>query len=131
MIKVFLLLRRRPELSREEFLERWGVRHMQLVHRTASAMRIRRYVQNHPLTHPLGETLRASRGARAADYDGMAEVWWESFDALAEVGNTAGEIAATLFADEQSFLDLPRCEMWFATEHVFEPPLADDQNQPQ
>jgi hypothetical protein len=94
---------------------------MDLVRRTAKAMRIRRYVQNHPLTHPMGEMLRASRGAKAAEYDGMAEVWWDSFESLTEVGNTAGEIAAALFADEQSFLDLPRCEMWFAAEHVFEP----------
>lgn len=126
MIRVFLLLRRRPELSRKEFLERWGVRHMQLVQRTAQGTRIHRYVQNHPLTHPMGEALRASRSALAADFDGMAEVWWESFEALVEVGNTAGDIAATLFEDEQSFLDLSRCEMWFASERVNEP-LVNDQ----
>jgi hypothetical protein len=119
MVKVFLLLRRAPHLTREQFLAYWREQHSELVLRTAAAMGIRRYTQNYPLHHPMGETMRTGRGALAADYDGIVEACWDSFEALAEIGDSTGDIAAQLFADEQRFLDLPRCEMWIASEKTF------------
>jgi hypothetical protein len=119
MIKVFMFLRRRPELSRAEFLAYWSGPHKDLAVSTAGVLRLQRYVQNHPAEHPFAEVLRAGRGARAADFDGVAEAWWDSFEELSAIGNTAGEIAARVLQDEARFLDLPRCEMWFATEHEF------------
>jgi hypothetical protein len=119
MVKVFMFLRRRPDLSREEFLAYWSGPHKELAVATAGSVRLKRYVQNYPVQHPLAEQLRAGRGARAADFDGVVEAWWSSFEELQAVGDTAGDIAARLLEDERRFLDLPRCEMWFASEHEF------------
>lgn len=118
MIKVILMLRRQPRLSREEFLAYWSGPHRALAVQAAGAIRMRRYVQNHPVQHPLAEALRASRGALAADYDGMVEAWWDSLEDLATLGDTAGDIAGALLEDERRFVDLERSEIWCAEEHV-------------
>ncbi len=124
MVKVFLLLYRKPGLTREQFLAHWKGPHRELAVGTASAVRLKRYVQNHPVQHPMTEALRVGRGAIAGDFDGIVEAWWESFDDLAAVGNTAGDVAASLLEDEQRFCDLPRSIMWFGEEHEFVGPNA-------
>jgi EthD domain len=124
MVKVFLMLYRKPGLTREQFLEYWSGPHMRLAVRTAAATRLRRYVQNHPIQHPMTEALRQGRGAISGDYDGIVEAWWDSFEELEAVGNTAGEIAGALLEDELRFCDLPRSVMWFAAEHEFVAPTA-------
>jgi EthD domain len=118
MIKVVFLLRRQAHLTREEFLEYWHGTHASLARAAAVALRMRRYVQVHPVAHAATEVLRASRGARAPDFDGIAEAWWNSFEDMLAVGDTHADIAAQVFADEQRFVDLGRSEMWFGEDHV-------------
>jgi hypothetical protein len=124
MVKVFLMLHRKPGLTREQFLEYWSGPHREMAVRTAAATRLRRYVQNHPIQHGMTDALRQGRGAIAGDYDGIVEAWWDSFEDLAEVGNTAKEIAGALLEDERRFCDLARSVMWFAVEHEFIGPQA-------
>jgi EthD domain len=119
MVKVFLMLYRKPGLSRAQFLDYWRGPHRDLAVRAAAAMRLRRYVQNHPVEHPMAGAMREGRGAIAGDYDGIVEAWWESFEDLAAVGDTAAQIAGALIEDERRFCDLPRSIMWFAEEHEF------------
>ncbi len=126
MIKVFLLLYRKPGLTRRQFIDHWQGPHRELAVGTAAATRLKRYVQNHPIEHPMAEALRLGRGALAGDFDGIVEAWWDSFEELAEVGNTAGEIAGALLEDERRFCDLPRSIMWFAQEHEFVGPECDE-----
>lgn len=118
MIKFFSMLRRQPHLSRAEFLAYWHGQHRQLALRSASAMRLRRYHQNHPTEHPLAEALRSGRGAQAADFDGIAEAGWDSFEEMAALGDTAERVAASLLEDEKRFVDFSRSEMFIAEEHV-------------
>jgi uncharacterized protein (TIGR02118 family) len=118
MTKLVFCLRRLPHLSREEFQRYWIERHGPLVRSHAAALRIRRYVQVHTLDHPLNAALAASRGGPEA-YDGIAELWWDSPEALAEAsaspeGRAAGE---ALLADEQRFIDLARSPLFVAEEH--------------
>jgi hypothetical protein len=118
MIKVFLMLRRQPHLSRSEFIDYWYGQHRLLARQAAGAMQMRRYVQNHPAVHPVADALRAGRGAREADFDGIAEAWWDSFEQLAALGNAADQVAASLMEDERRFVDLARSEMFVAEEHL-------------
>jgi len=113
MVKVFLMLYRKPGLTREQFLEHWQGPHKELAVSSAAPTRLRRYVQNHPVRHAMTEALRQGRGAIAGDYDGIVEAWWDSFEDLVEVGNTAGQIAGALLEDERRFCDLSRSVMWF------------------
>ena len=117
MIKLVFCLRRLPRLTREEFQRYWRETHAPLVRRHAGALGIRRYVQVHTLDDPLQDALRASRGGPQA-YDGVAELWWESRDALqAGTRDPAGQAAALeLLEDERRFIDLARSPLFVAEE---------------
>src|SRR5574337_1980003 len=106
MIKLVYCLRRLPHLSRAEFQRYWRETHGPLVQRHGGALRIRRYVQVHTLEAPLNDALRASRDA-GAPYDGVAELWWDSIDALtAAIGSPEGQQAGqVLLEDERHFID--------------------------
>ena len=120
MIKLVFCLRRRPELSREEFQRYWREQHAPLVRRHAETLRIRRYVQTHARETSLDGVLAGSRGSEPAAYDGVAELWWDSFeDLVAAFSTEAGRAAAAeLLEDEQRFIDLPRSPLWLGEEHA-------------
>lgn len=119
MIKLSYALRRRPDLSREEFQRYWREEHAPLVRRKAEALRIRRYVQLHTRPTPVDEALREQRG-HDEPYDGVAELWWDSLEDLTEgFGTEEGEAAATeLLEDERRFIDLVRSPIWLGEENV-------------
>lgn len=121
MIKLTFCLHRLPSLSRDEFQRYWREQHAPLVARHAAVLRIRRYVQLHSLPDgdPANAGLRASRGG-PADYDGVAELWWDSLDDLAAATASADGRAASLalLEDERRFIDLARSPLWLGREHV-------------
>lgn len=120
MIKMVYCLRRRPELSREEFQRYWRETHAPLVQKYAQALNLRRYVQVHTSEHPVNDALRESRGAMEP-YDGVAELWWDSADSMATAmasaeGRKAGQ---ALLEDEKRFIDVERSALWIGQEHAF------------
>lgn len=119
MIKLVFCLRRLPHLSRAEFQRYWRETHGPLVRRHAATLDIRRYLQLHTLDHPLQDALRASRGGPEA-FDGVAELWWESREALeSTLRDPAGQqAAAELLEDERRFIDLARSPLWIGEEHA-------------
>jgi|SRR5215831_1616911 len=125
MIKLVFCLRRRPEISREEFQRRWREEHAPLVREAAGALGVRRYVQVHTLTSPVNEALRRGRSG-PEEFDGVAELWFDSVEALAAAGATPEGRAAgrRLLEDERRFIDLARSPMWIAEEHAVVEPSA-------
>ena len=119
MIKLVFALRRRPDLTREEFQTYWREQHAPLVASHAETLGIRRYVQVHTLPDVLHAALRDSRGAPEA-YDGVAELWFDSIEALgAAVVSDEGRAAAlALLEDERRFIDHARSPLWLADEHA-------------
>ena len=117
MTKLVFCLRRLPHLSREEFQRHWYERHAPLVRSHANVLGIRRYVQTHALDHPFNAALQASRGGPDG-YDGVAELWWDSPEALAAATATPeGQAAsAALLEDERRFIDLARSPLFVAVE---------------
>ncbi len=120
MIKLVFSLRRRPEMTREEFQAYWRDQHAPLVSRHAEALRIRRYVQTHARASEVAAAQSAARGSEANVYDGQAELWWDDVDdVLAAVSTPAGQQAATeLLEDERRFIDLEHSPLWIGEEHV-------------
>ena len=118
MVKLVFCLTRLPHLSREEFQRYWRERHGPLVRESAKALGIRRYVQAHTLDTPLNDALRRGRGGPEA-YDGVAELWFGSLEALAAAGGTPEGKAAgrRLVEDERTFIDLARSPVLIAAEH--------------
>jgi uncharacterized protein (TIGR02118 family) len=111
MVKLVFCLRRRDDISAEEFHRYWREVHAPLVAKHAAVTGIRRYVQTHAIDAPL-----LDRGG-PAPYDGVAEIW---FDSVETMGGTEASRAAgrELFEDEQRFIDHSRSPMFLAHEHV-------------
>ena len=123
MIKLVFCLRRLPRLSREEFQRYWLESHGPLVRQLAPALGMKRYVQVHTVTSAFSEALSRHRGA-PDDFDGVAELWWESVDEFARAGATkeGRDAGRRLLEDEKRFIDLARSPIWFGEEHVLVDP---------
>ena len=122
MIKLVFCLRRRDDVSEEEFHRYWLEEHGPLVRKHAEALGIRRYQQVHQVLPEFSRALGAGRGAPEA-FDGVAEPWWDDADALAAPGQTeAGRAAgAALLEDEKRFIDHARSPIFLAEEHEIIP----------
>lgn len=119
MIRLTYVLRRKPDMSLEDFQKYWRVNHGPLVAKHATTLDILRYVQVHTLDEPTTDTSHGGRGTMLEPYDGVAELWWTSRDAfLAAFMTEEGQAAANeLLEDEKKFIDLPNSPLWFAYEY--------------
>jgi uncharacterized protein (TIGR02118 family) len=120
MLKIILCLKRRPEISREGFRRYWSEDHAQLIREVAGPMGMRRNVHNYTITTALDGPLRERRSAEADDYDGVAESWFDSLEALiAAISTEEGRRAARRLAeDEARFIDFSRSRIFFADERT-------------
>ena len=118
MIKLVYCLRRRPELSQEEFQRYWRENHGPLVKKYSEILRIRRYVQLHTRDHAVSEALRATRPG-PEPYDGIAELWFDSAEDIEATGaSPEGRRAGReLLEDERRFIDISRSPIWLAEEN--------------
>lgn len=117
MIKLTFCLVRSPSLTREAFQTYWRNTHAPLVASVKDALRIKRYVQLHSLSDDLAADARTARNA-PAPYDGVAQLWWSSFDDIAAIANdpAAREAGRLLLEDERKFIDLARSPLWWGEE---------------
>ena len=106
MVKMVMCLCRRPDLTREQFQDYWLNEHGPFFQKNAGIMRSKRYVQAHTIDPPLNDGLRSSRGM-LPEFDGVAEVWFESEeDLMAAMSSPEGqELSAALLEDEGNFVD--------------------------
>lgn len=120
MIKVVFTLRRKEGMTKDEFQRYWREEHAQLVERHAGTLRIRRYVQTHARDTGLEDALSGSRESEPRQYDGVAELWWDSVeDLVAGSASEEGQAAANdLLEDERRFIDLASSPIWLGEEHV-------------
>jgi uncharacterized protein (TIGR02118 family) len=118
VIRLVYMLRRRPELSLEEFHRVWRDEHGPLVAFHQVRLGILRYTQSHRLDDPSTAGMTGARGMEPP-YDGVAEAWWESEEALTAASSTeAGRrAAAEVVADEAGFVDVPASPLWLAHEY--------------
>jgi len=107
-------------MTREEFKEYWMNQHGPFFMSNAKAMGAKKYVQSHTMDTPLNIGLRNSRGM-LAEFDGVAEVWFESEAALM-MGMSSPEgqkLAAALLEDESKFIDHSKSSAFIVQEHEF------------
>lgn len=120
MIKLVMCLTRHPDITREEFKEYWMDKHGPFFMSNAETMGAKKYVQSHTINTPLNEGMKASRGMMP-EYDGVAEVWFESEEALIEgMSSPEGQkLGALLLEDEKNFIDHSKSSAFIVTEHEF------------
>lgn len=122
MIKLTFCLRRRPDLSAEEFYRYWKEEHGPLVRQRAAVLGVRRYQQVHTLDEPeLHAALQRRNGGAPEPFDGIAEVWVDDVATFRGGSGTeeAKRAARELLDDEARFIDLPSSPMWLGEEIVF------------
>ena len=119
MIKLVYCLRRRANLSPEEFQRYWLKTHGPKVKDAAEVLQARRYIQSHTCGSELNQAFAASRGLAPA-YDGITEVWWNSLEeAKAAMATPAAvEAMAKLLEDESQFIEFSQSCVFMTTEHV-------------
>lgn len=119
MYKVMFCLRRRADLTREQFQKRWGERHAEIAVAGLDRIGATRYVQNHTLVASINESLRASRDA-PEPFDGVVELW---FDSVEDVEGTftrpdAREAIRALLDDEPEFIDIKASPIFVVDERT-------------
>lgn len=121
MIRLVHMLRRAPGLSASEFADIWRDANGPLVASVQTDLDIVRYLQIHP--DPAGQgidtAVAEARGGMLPRFDGIAEYWWKSADALrAALSSASGASAAEkLVASEGRFIDMPASPLWLASEY--------------
>lgn len=119
MIKLTFCLRRRPDLTAEEFQAYWLETHGPLVQARAEALGVLRYVQGHTIdASGLHRSLQARNGGAPEPFDGTAELWFHSLADFLAASPDGRQAAEELLADEKNFIDLANSPMWLADEHV-------------
>ncbi len=104
MIKLVYCITKKPGMSDEEFFHYWEHVHGPI---GACIPGVRRFVQSHRVHVP--------SDARGADYDGMAELWFDDMEALLDARRSAEWRAST--EDEENFIDRSRVAYFVAVEH--------------
>ena len=105
-------------MTREQFQDYWLNNHAPLFQKFADTFKTKRYVQCHTIDTPLNEGIRESRGMMQ-EYDGVAEVWFESEEALIEAMSSeeGQKLSAMLLRDEENFIDHARSTAFIAKEY--------------
>lgn len=112
MVKVSVLVKRKPGMSPAEFHRYWKDVHGSLVLSVPEFMRhFHKYVQ----CHQIAETFTDTPGA-VSPYDGIAEVWADSLDEVTRAFDEPRYLEV-IRPDEHKFLDLANC-VFMVTEEV-------------
>lgn len=110
MIKMTILLRRRQDMSFEEFVAYHKTNHAPLFSALPEVQQyIRRYVQTHivPVDLP---------GLPAPAFDGTTELWFDDVEAIGKVFGSEPYLQ-TIRPDEEKFLDLIGCSILIGQEN--------------
>lgn len=120
MIKLVMCLTRRSDLSRQQFQDYWKNKHGPFFMENAGVIRAKRYLQSHTLSSPLNDGMKASRGL-TDEYDGVAEVWFESEEDLMEAmkSEEMQRFGEALIADEKNFIDHSKSSAFVVRELEF------------
>lgn len=118
LLKMVATTWRKPGMSQDEFTARWSNEHARLVTRHKDAMGFARYVQSHKLNSPEIEAFARMRGW-ATPPDGIAELWWESEDALKRAFSSeeAARASLILAEDEAVFVDTTKTAAFLSSEY--------------
>jgi len=124
MIKICYLMRRLPHLTLEEFQSYWSEKHPAAAPEDAfPTLGIKRYVQVLPLETEARNLVIGPRTGLVEPFDGIAELWVESEEALARDWSTdkAKEYVKIFYEDEQNFIDWTRSTIVVSKENIVMP----------
>ena len=116
MLKVMLLLKRKPGLSMAEFIERYETVHVPLAEKHAS--KIKRYERHY--LHASRQDLYGNEVDEPA-YDVLTELWYDDMEAFTKQQNGLRrhpERIAAIIADEELLFDRTKSRVAFVEDHI-------------
>jgi uncharacterized protein (TIGR02118 family) len=118
MIKLIALLKRKPGMSREEFISYYEMRHAPL------AMQITAMGHDYRRNYPHIARVDGREVAAAPEYDVITEVWFQDQKAYEAFSASMQkpEIRAQIVADEEQFLDRASSRIFVVDEYITESP---------
>lgn len=110
MIKFTILLRKRSDMTHDEFVAYHKINHAPLFKSLPEVQQhVRKYVQGHTLDVALP-------GLPPPAYDGTTELWFDAVEDIAKVF-AAPRYMELIRPDEEKFLDLHGCGFLVCTEN--------------
>ncbi len=107
MIKCFSMIKRKANLTQDEFLRHWKEVHAPII--VEHMPGLRKYVQNHPVRVPGVES----------QIDGIAETWWDDVESFQNYLTwRQSDKGKVLIDDEQILVDTSEIVRFVAEEHV-------------
>ena len=118
MITIHYALRRKAEMSFEDFSAYWRGPHAALVRSLAPQLGIVRYIQHHAVLPEVAAAMQAARGT-TAPFDGVAAISFASADDLARgnVDPASAEAQRVLAEDEAKFIEIAGSSIFFTAAH--------------
>ena len=111
MIKLYILVPRRADLTLEEFKAHWKDIHGPLF---SSQPEVKQYVKRYIQVHSTGQSLNQFP---VASFDGVAEIWFDKMEDIEKVFGTENYFN-TIAPDEALFIDREKILWIYATENV-------------
>jgi uncharacterized protein (TIGR02118 family) len=110
MVKLFVAIVRRADISPEQFHEHWRVNHARLVRSNAACIRyMRKYIQCH--------TLPAEYAAGKPPFDGVTELWFDSVEDKDRFFSDP-DYLREVKPDEPRFADMTKTVFFLTNEEV-------------
>jgi len=115
MINVVYCMRRRADLTLQQFLDHWGNVHAPIVMRNLAVLRLAGYQRIEPRVHEMSPQIER-RNISAAPYDGIAMLSWATEEDLQRslTDPQALDVQRELARDEKLFVDATTSCRWVA-----------------
>lgn len=110
MVKFLILLRKRPDMSHEDFVHHHKFNHAPLF---TSLPEVQQYVRKYTQCHTMQVSLP---GLPDAYYDGTTELWFDDIESIGKVFSSQ-DYLQQIRPDEEKFLDLHKCGFLVTTEN--------------
>lgn len=120
MIRLNYYIRRKPEMSVDDFQAYWRESHGPLWEKFADTLGVRRYVQVYDdPENPIAKGLKEGYRVAGEAYDGVSVACWSEIGVLeAALATDEGKAAwNALLEDENEFIDHKRSMLSFGTDH--------------
>ena len=121
MVKISYLMRRKPDMTRQQFLDYWSNQHPAAGGEGSfEALGVKRYIQTHTLDLPVRKWVVNPREGLVPEFDGVAELWVEK-EFLEKEWPTqkVQDLIAKFYADELNFVDWSRSTILLSKELVY------------
>ena len=121
MIKISYLMRRKPDMTREQFLDYWSNQHPAAGGEGSfEALGVKKYIQTHTLDLSVRKDVVNPRTGLVPEFDGIAELWVEQ-EFLEKEWPTkkVQDLISKFYADELNFVDWSRSTILLSKELIY------------